>query len=155
MKGRLKILLSILLSAVVVFHLAGLDDAAAQAVEILTKEEGAMANAPSDPIDVGNALDVGPTINIIKPEQNVPLRSPIPIIVRFVPNGKDVDLSALKVEVMKFVTIDITERVLPYASREGIHVENAFLPSGDHVLRLTIGDVNGGISQKLIQIKIL
>lgn len=65
------------------------------------------------------------------------------------------NLSSLKVEVLKLWTIDITNRVLPYATRDGIHVENATLPSGDHKLRVTIGDVEGGVSRKVFQVKIL
>lgn len=133
----------------------GYEALAGDPVVLLTAEEGAMANAPVGLMDVGNPLDAGPSIEVVKPEQNADLRSPVAIIVRFVPNGKEVDLSSLKVEVLKFLTIDITKRVLPYATRKGIQAENAILPAGEHKLRVTIGDVGGGISRKVFLVKIL
>lgn len=124
-------------------------------VVLLTAEEGALANPPASLIDAGSSLDTGPSIEVVKPEQNVDLRSPVSIIVRFVPNGKEVDLSLLKVEVLKLFAIDITDRVLPYTTRKGIQADNAILPAGEHKLRVTIGDVEGGVSRKVFLVKIL
>jgi hypothetical protein len=154
MKISWKYLLRAAIAGAMLLGWAGSVVAVANPVVLVTEEEGAVANAPSGPIDAGNSLNTGPSIEVIKPEQNAVLRSPIPIVVRFVPNGRDVNLSSLKVEVLKLLTIDITKRVLPYASREGIQVKEATLPSGEHKLRVTIGDVGGGVSRKVFHVKI-
>jgi hypothetical protein len=155
MKECLKSFLLIVLITVLVHQCARNEAGAEDSIFLLTEEEGAIADVPAGIIDAGTSLDTGPSIEVIKPEQNKAFQSPIEIIVRFIPNGKDVDLSACKVEVLKFLTIDITKRVLPYATREGIHVKSVSLPSGEHKLRVTIGDVGGGISQKIFLVKIL
>ncbi len=155
MKISWKYLLRTAIAGGILLGWAGSVDAVASPVVLLTEEEGAAGNPPPGPIDAGNSLNTGPSIEVIKPEQNAVLRSPIPIVVRFVPNGRDVNLSSLKVEVLKLWTIDITNRVLPYTTREGINVENATLPSGEHKLRVTIGDVEGAVSRKVFQVKIL
>lgn len=124
-------------------------------VVLLTAEEGALMNAPAGLIDVGSPLDMGPSIEVVKPEQNLDLIPPVSIIIRFIPNGKEVDLSSLKVEVVKIFAIDITNRVRPYATQKGIQADNAILPAGEHKFRITIGDVDGGISRKEFLLKIL
>ena len=155
MKRYGKSLVYVGLATVFMFLRGGYEAFAGDPVVLLTEEEGAMASAPAGLIDVGAPLDTGPSIEVVKPERNADLRSPIAIIVRFVPNGKEVDLSSLKVEVLKFLKIDITKRVLPYATRQGIQAENAILPAGEHKLQVTIGDVGGGISRKVFLVKIL
>lgn len=155
MKIPWKNLLRTAMAAGMLVSLAGVVVADVNPVVLLTEEEGAAGNPPPGPIDARSSLSTGPSIEVIKPEQNAVLRSPIPIVVRFVPNGRDVNLSSLKVEVLKLWTIDITNRVLPYASREGIHVKEATLPSGEHKLRVTIGDVEGGVSRKVFHVTIL
>jgi len=155
MKTLWKYLLRTAVAGSMLLGLAGSVLAVSNPVVLVTEEEGSVGNAPPGPIDVGTSLDTGPFIEVIKPEQDAVLRSPIPIVVRFIPNGRDVDLSSLKVEVLKLWTIDITNRVLPYTTREGINVENATLPSGEHKLRVTIGDVGGGVSRIVFHVKIL
>lgn len=155
MKGYGKSLVFMALTTLLVFLRGGYEALAGDPVVLLTEEEGVMANAPAGLIDAGSPLETGPSIEVVKPEQNVDLRSPVSIIVRFIPNGKEVDLSSLKVEVLKFLTIDITKRILPYASRNGIQADNAILPAGEHKLRVTIRDVGGGTSRKVFLVKIL
>lgn len=155
MRGHGKSALWMGLATVFLVLQGGGDALAGNPVVLLTEAEGAMADAPAGLIDAGSPLDSGPTIEIVKPAQNVDLRSPVSVVVRFLPNGKEVDLTSLKVEVLKFLTIDITDRILPYATRDGIQADNAILPAGEHKLRVTIGDVGGGISRKVFLVKIL
>ena len=100
--------------------------------------------------------DSGPGIDIISPKLNGKCRSPVNIIVRFTPrNGKDVDLSKLKVELIRFIAIDMTSKLLPFVTKEGVDVENVKLPSGKHKLRVTVGDSCGGLTQLQFEVKII
>lgn len=155
MKRSCKSIPGIVLQTLLLLQGPGIESAAVETMVLLTVEEGAMTDASPGLIDAGSSMDTGPSIEVIQPELNAVLRSPIPINVRFVSNGKNVDLSKLKVEVLKILTIDITKRVLPYATCDGIHVDKATLPRGEHKLRITIGDEDGGVSQKIFQVKIL
>ncbi len=123
---------------------------------LLTDEEGAMKEAPSDLFEVGRSFNDGPEIEVVVPGQHDEYKSPVKIVVVFLPrDGKSVDLSKLKVEALKFITINITKRVLPYTTSEGIKIENAKLPKGKHKLRITISDVEGGTTQETFVVKVL
>ena len=123
---------------------------------LLTEEEGALEDAPSSLYEVGRPFNDGPKIQVVTPETNNQYKSPMRITILFVPiDNKDIDLSKLKVEFLKLFTIDLTKRVLPYATKEGINIEKADLPKGKHNIRITIGDSQGGLTQVVITAKII
>ena len=63
----------------------------------------------------------GPIIKVITPEEGKTYAPPLNIELHFITKGlTEIDLSTLKVEYLKFLSIDITERVLPYVNKEGI-----------------------------------
>ncbi|MBF0328615.1 MAG: hypothetical protein HQL10_05620 [Nitrospirae bacterium] len=99
--------------------------------------------------------DQGPSVNIESPELTRECKPPVKVVARFIPNnGKDVDLSTLKVEMLKFISIDLTSKVMPYATTEGIFAEDLPLPSGNHKIRLSIGDTGGGVTRLQFEIKV-
>jgi len=132
-------------------------------VWLITPEEAATPTAPPDelrlqggtPFEVGDeAPDTGPVIEILKPSENKPLSAPLEIAIKFTPRHAPVDLSTLKVTVLKLISIDLTDRLRPFASQEGIRIADARLPSGEHTVRISLADVAGGLSRKLITVKI-
>ena len=89
----------------------------------------------------------GPTIKVITPEEGKTYAPPLNIELHFITKGlSEIDLSTLKVEYLKFLSIDITERVLPYVNKEGIKIINAKFPSGTHNLKITIADKKGAVT---------
>ncbi|WP_152609846.1 hypothetical protein [Geobacter sp. OR-1] len=123
-------------------------------VDLLTPEEGAMAEAKS----FGYTADLpksGPAIKVLAPDTGKEQQSPFRLSVKFVPKpGSSVDPASLKVEALKFVTLDLTNRVKPYVTPEGINMEQAKIPSGNHKLRVTIGDGKGGITQEIFSVRV-
>lgn len=141
-----KIVLLLILSLFV----SGSGFAAPEVMTLVTKEEGALRDAPSLLYKAGNALNDGPEIEIVTPDTPKSYKSPLKIIVSFFPrNGKKIDLTKLKVEYLKMFTIDLTKRVLPYTSEEGIKIEKAELPPGNHKIRITLADTEGGVTQRV------
>ncbi len=55
---------------------------------------------------------------------------------------------------MKLFPINITDRVLPYASPEGIRIEKAKFPSGKHFVKISIADRQGRLSSRTLTIVI-
>ena len=55
---------------------------------------------------------------------------------------------------MKFISIDITERVRAYLSDSGIEIPDAKLPSGNHMVRISLSDVREAVSVKQAIFKI-
>ncbi len=134
-----------------------------QGVWLITPEEAAQPAAPEGmlsppggkPFDVGReAPDTGPMIELMKPEEGASRPAPLEVLVRFTPRSAPVDLSTLAVTVVKLISIDITDRVRPYTSPEGINIPDAKLPSGKHTVRISVGDAGGGVSRKQLTVSV-
>lgn len=125
--------------------------------ELITAEEAAAPDLdPSDlHVEVGRS-DEGPVIELISPHMGASIKGPVLIDVRFIKkDGRDIDPSTIKVEYLKFLTIDLTPRVRDYLSKEGIKVPNANLPSGTHTLRLSVGDTAGTVTKWVFTFEVI
>jgi hypothetical protein len=115
---------------------------------LITPEEASLAEAPPETppaqsirLRGARATGAGPTIEMVTPEEGTPVAAPVTVFIRFAANQAPVDLSTLKV-----VKIDITDRLRPYVSDEGIRISEGKFPSGKFRLRVTLGDVNGNLT---------
>jgi hypothetical protein len=64
----------------------------------------------------------------------------------------------VKVKLLKFITIDITDRVKAYITQEGIHVKSVKsvkVPKGKHRIEFSIADNQGRRASKIIQLTII
>ena len=137
------------------FAVMAADISAEQTVCLLTDEESALSEAKSFGYAAALPGD-GPSIRVIHPEPSLEQQSPFRLHVRFIPKaGSSVDAATLKVEALKIITVDITDRVKPYVTTGGIVMEKASIPPGNHRIRLTIGDDRGGITQEVFTVKVL
>jgi len=106
-------------------------------------------------IAVPEANAGGPEISVLSPDSDKTNLSPLKIMVKFTPReGSHVDLSTLRVELLKLFTINITDRLKEYTNSRGINVEKAELPSGNYKIRVILGDTNGGITSKVFALKV-
>ncbi|MFQ5353917.1 MAG: hypothetical protein ACE5DW_07035 [Thermodesulfobacteriota bacterium] len=126
-------------------------------LELITAEEAASPELPPSALHIEAALsEDGPTVDVLTPKNGKPYKPPVEISIRFIPKeGRDIDLSTLRVEYLKFITIDLTKRVRPYVSKKGIEIPETSLPSGTHTIRLTIGDVSGSMTRRIFYVKVL
>lgn len=126
---------------------------------MVTPEEAAMAPVKEIPgrdlSQVGAESNLGPKIEVLKPSDGGIAPSPVEVKVKFTPKLSPVDPTSLKVSVIKFIDVDITDRVLAYASASGIHVPAAQLPSGKHTVRISIADYDGLRSAKDVTFEIV
>ena len=138
--------------------------AIAKIVLLVTESEASLPDAPAalspQPGGVpgaapglGRGLEApGPRIVVMSPEDGHAYAPPVAIDVRFEPAGDGaVDLGSLKVEYLKFLTIDITDRVRPYVSTAGIRIEQAELPAGRHRVRISIADLGGAVASRTLE----
>jgi hypothetical protein len=131
--------------------------------EAPTLSTPAVASLPGEPaggteqtmLVVPESAATGPEIMLISPEPESINLSPLKILVKFNPReGTKVDISTLRVELLKFITINITDRLKGYASNEGINVEKAELPSGNYKIRVTLSDTTGGMTSRVFVLRV-
>jgi hypothetical protein len=126
---------------------------------LITPQEAAMDPAQELPgggfTSIGAESDLGPKIDVVKPINGGSAPPPVEVEIKFAPKGSPVDPESLKVSVVKFITIDITDRVRAHASATGIHVSGAQIPSGKHTVRVSIADKDGLRSVKDVTFEVL
>lgn len=104
---------------------------------------------------IGAESDLGPKIEVMKPINGGSGPPPVEVDIKFAQKGSPVDPESLKVSVVKFINIDITDRVRAHASSTGIHVAGAQIPSGRHTVRISIADKDGLRSVKDVTFEVL
>ncbi len=127
---------------------------------LITPEEAASAPRAEAPggalLDVGKQeSNLGPTIEILKPNVGGKASGPVEIQINFVPKTGPVDLTSLKVTVVKFLPFDITDRLRDYATADGIQIKEAKIPVGKHIVRISVADTQGARSIKEIEFEVL
>jgi hypothetical protein len=122
---------------------------------LVLPSEAELAGMPIKQLLGFRSQQEGPRIVVNSPQTGETYTAPVAIDIRFEPrDDADVDLNSLKVVYVKLIKIDITERVAPYASTDGITVPQADLPAGNHTLILSIADAHGKTSSQIIHVKI-
>lgn len=97
----------------------------------------------------------GPVIKVLQPSLDSELHNPFKLHVRFVPrDGADVNLNTLKVEALKIINVNITARLLPYATKDGIKMDKVEIPSGRHRIRVSLKDTSGRETQEVFAINV-
>jgi len=106
---------------------------------------------------VAAAEGPGPEIVLKNPKMFKKLLSPIDIFIAFEPgkSGKPVDMETLKVTLIGFIDINITDRLREYIRGTNLDIQEAKLPSGEHRLRMRIKDVDGNPNERDIVVTVL
>lgn len=95
-----------------------------------------------------------PVVEVVKPEDGGVLSGPAEILVRFLPKTVAIDLTSLKVTLLKFISIDLTDRLKPYVNLQGITVKDAKVPTGTYRVRISLSDTQGKTTAKEIAFEI-
>lgn len=74
--------------------------------------------------------------------------------VRIYVNPTAVNPESVKVQLVKFISIDITDRVKPYLSQSGIDVKEASIPAGKYLVRITVSDGKGETNSRDIELHV-
>ena len=125
---------------------------------LITPEEAALQMRDGDYAEPVAATEgPGPVILLKNPRMLKKLRSPIDIFIAFEPgkSGKPADMKTLKVTLIGFININITDRLVEYIKGTNLDVEEAKLPSGKHRLRMRIKDVDGNPNERDVVVTVL
>ena len=114
--------------------------------ELLSLEEAARPEIRSYGFAAKTA-DSGPAIDA--PDLEEKESRPFAITVRLnARDGAAPDLATLRVECLKSPAIDLTPRLKPFFTSEGIKIDRTTLPPGLHHFRVSVSDVRGRLSEK-------
>ena len=85
----------------------------------------------------------GPMIHVISPARGNPLGKHAEVFARFEPRQAPINLTTVKVTLLRMISIDITDRIRPYLTSEGIRIPSLQIPAGQHRIRISVADVTG------------
>jgi hypothetical protein len=95
----------------------------------------------------------GPKIELVS--QKSAIRSPTRIRLKFYTyGGASVDLNAVKATYLRTPDVDLTSRLKPFISGDGIDVPAAEMPAGDHMLRIDLKDSDGRTATAIFLLKV-
>lgn len=123
--------------------------------EFITAKEAQLPPAKGDLKTRG--ISRGPGIIVVLPEaKEKEVKSPFDFKIKFEPRGGvKVDASSVKVTYLKFPYVDLTSRVQPAISENGINLEKAAVPSGEHSIRISVKDADGRESNSVITLVVI
>jgi hypothetical protein len=142
----------LLASGVLSLGVVALGDAFAQGgVWLVTSQEA--AQPPSATSKAGRSITRGPAIRQVSPTGAVTANQPFDLHVEFFGRGGEkINPAATQITILRGGNIDITERLKPYITVNGIEMPAAMVPPGDHVLQVAVSDVDGRKSIANIEI---
>ena len=124
----------------------------AHAEVLITEAEARLPNA----IDVSmtmRGLTRGPGIELLSPNPNQSVTSPLPLKIKFdIRNKIEVDPDRVKLIYIKANPVDLTDRIKKHVTGGGISMNQAEVPPGTHILRLDITDKQGRVGTAMIKL---
>jgi hypothetical protein len=129
--------------------LAGVVAAAlpADAFQLITPEEAALPPGPVPGFQLRGSPTRRPTIIIISPPPTGgALHSPLNLKLQFRAfGGAVIDPNSVVVTYLKEPAIDITQRIMPFITADGINISQADVPPGKHQFWIELKDSDGRI----------
>ena len=127
------------------------------AAEVLISEEE--AKLPSSPPEYGintRGPARGPAVDQLSPDpadQNV--NSPLPLKIKFSRrNNVAINMASVKITYLKSPLVDLTDRIKPYLTEDGIEMKQAEVPPGTHFLLLNLRDAQGRVTSATIKLSV-
>lgn len=125
----------------------------AQATTLIRDDEALLPN--DNTMDVSTrAITRGPSIETQATDTTPLAHVPFSFVVHFVPHGgAKIDPTSVHILYTKVPAIDLTERLRPYITAQGIELPDAIVPEGKHILRVSVGDSDGRLSSAFLDIQ--
>ena len=97
----------------------------------------------------------GPAIEQVSPPEAKSVTSPLPLKINFLArNNASIDKDSVKVTYIKTPAVDLTPRVKPSLTPEGIDMKQAEIPPGTHVIRIDVKDSQGRATTAMIKLSV-
>jgi hypothetical protein len=129
--------------------LAGLLAAAtpAAAIQLVTEQEAALPPDRLPGLELRGSPTRRPSAVIVSPPPNAGvMKSPVSFKVKLQAHGgAKIDPDSIVVTYKKTPEIDITQRIMPFITADGIDVPDAEVPPGTHAFRIELKDNEGHV----------
>lgn len=127
----------------------GLWSGAAAATTLIADDE---AKVPDSPPEVRTrGISRGPAVAFEEPRAGVVEHAPFEFKVKLEAHGgAAINPAKLRVTYLKTPSIDLTERLRPFVTAQGIDMPAAEVPAGEHLLRIEVEDSDGRATQTTI-----
>jgi len=114
---------------------------ASEPVQLITAEEAQLPASDSD--GVSRNITRGPGIDTLAPSP-IGVQGVFRFAVKFKPrNGVQIDPEQVRVTYLREPNIDLTARIKPYITAEGIEAPEVVAPAGEHVIVIEAIDKEG------------
>jgi hypothetical protein len=125
----------------------------AAAATLITDDE---AKRPNDPqTGATRGITRGPSIRFEPPPTAPAAHAPFDFRIRLEAHGGSaIDPSSLKVIYLKVPNVDLTDRLRPYLTVDGIDMAQAQVPSGDHPFRVEVRDSEGRAGEAVFTVNV-
>lgn len=126
----------------------------AQAYTLIKDEEAKLPDAAGALSRRG--ISRGPGVRLPAAEQTVGIASPFSLKIQFEPRGGvKVDPAATRVVYLKSPAVDLLPRVKTGLSEQGLVIEGAEAPPGEHTILISVQDSEGRVTQSLLRLSIV
>lgn len=118
---------------------------AAHAFELVTQAEAALPAGEAPSLVMRGSPLRRPSIVVVSPPPTAGLmHSPIDLKLRFHAfGGAEIDPESVVVTYLKQPAIDITQRIAPFITAQGIEIDKADIPPGAHQFWIELKDKSG------------
>jgi hypothetical protein len=122
---------------------------------LITPSEAALPTISESGLSM-RGITRGPLIKQIMPSPDtVGSKAPLEFKIEITPrNNEALDKESVKVLYLKVPTVDLTTRLHPYLTEEGIDMKMADIPVGTHLLRVDAKDSRGRGSTAILKLTI-
>jgi len=125
----------------------------ATAVQLITDEEAKLPVAAK--LTARGGLTRGPSIKVLSPADSK-VKMPFDMKLMFEPHGgANIDPASVKMTYLKSPLVDLTERIKPYISANGIDIAKVEAPSGEHHLKVQVTDSKGRVGSAIVNFVVM
>ena len=125
----------------------------ASAVQLITDEEAKLPVAAK--LTARGGLTRGPSIKVVSPTDSK-VKMPFDMKLVFEPHGgANIDPASVKMTYLKSPLVDLTERIKPYISANGIDMAKVEAPPGEHHLKIQVTDSKGRVGSTIVNFVVM
>ena len=147
------VVLGVVLAFAILGALTGVSLAPAHAEVLITEQEGMRPAAAPKAEEASRGIFRAPKISVLSPQEAV--TSPLNLKLKFESfGGTKIDEDSIRVIYLKNPSVDLTPRLKRHLKNNGIEMDVAEAPPGEHHLKVEVKDSDGHVGTADIVFKV-